>query len=347
MSRIRTCEPHARRESWVTGACGTPCSVVGVAPLIAVESTRTLPTNRVVFTYAKIINVMEGAVEVETTDGVLLLVPGTSLAIGAERWCLMRPRSRVRMWTVYVDEDFLRAQMALLLPDRTRVLGGLHPHEWDGGPSLVNPGISRLRLLEPLWRQLNVLRNDTHVPEVVRARSVELFARWIGIVAPAFLAKELGEGLGEQTESTLRPIRGRLTDTTTLGHVGLAVRLLRERMHEPWTVGALAASVALSRAHLTRLFSAHTGVSPIRFLTDIRLTEFTRLIEETELPVAHAAQTVGWPDPRIASAWFNRRFGITPSQYRLNPHPHLTRRDDCDHCSLNKHSGQRGHLLGT
>ncbi|UOR02431.1 AraC family transcriptional regulator [Leucobacter allii] len=301
-----------------------------MALLIAIESTRTLPTNRVVFHDAKIMHVMEGAVEVETTTGVLTLTPGTSLAVGAGRWCLMRPRPHVRVWTVYADESFLRTQMALLLPDRARLQQGLHPDEWDGGPLPLTPGMARLQSLEPLWRQMSVLRDDTHVPEVAAARTVELFARWVSIVAPTFLTPELEDGTPVPTVPMLSPVRGRLTDTATLGHVGRAVRLLRERMHEPWTVAALSQSVALSRAHLTRLFAVHTGISPIRFLTEVRLTEFTRLIEETELSVAHAAQTVGWADPRIASAWFSQRFGITPSQYRLNPHPHYADLEGCD-----------------
>ncbi|WP_169516540.1 helix-turn-helix transcriptional regulator [Gulosibacter molinativorax] len=168
----------------------------------------------------------------------------------------------------------------------------------------------------------------------------------MSVIAPTFLTPELAEGLGEPAESVLRPIQGRLTDTATLGHVGRAVWLLKERMDEPWTVASLAQSVAVSRAHLTRLFAAHTGLSPIRFLTEVRLTEFTRLIEETELSVTHAAQKVGWPDPRIASAWFSRRFGLTPLQYRLNPHPHLTDRDRCDHCAVTKFSAHPTRGLG-
>lgn len=329
------------------GARRRRCSVVLVAPLIAIESTRTLPTNRVVFHDAKIMHVMEGAVEVETTEGVHTLKPGTSLAVGAGRWCLMRPRPHVRMWTVYADENFLRTQMALLLPDKTRVQRGLHPHEWDGGPLSLAPGIARLQRLEPLWRQMGVLCDGTHVPEVAAARAVELFARWVSIVAPTFLAQELADGAPAPAGSTLSPVRGRLTDTAELGHVGRAVRLLRERMCEPWTVAALSESVALSRTHLTRLFTIHAGISPIRFLTEVRLTEFTRLIEETELSVAHAAQTVGWPDPRIASAWFSRRFGIAPSQYRLNPHPHHTDREGCGQCAVTASVRQRARELGT
>lgn len=58
----------------------------------------------------------------------------------------------------------------------------------------------------------------------------------------------------------------------------------------------------------------------MRFLTELRLTTFTRLIEETNLSVARAAHAVGWSDPRIASNWFLRRYGMTPTEYRSRPH---------------------------
>ncbi|MGD7731614.1 helix-turn-helix transcriptional regulator [Propionibacteriaceae bacterium G57] len=87
-------------------------------------------------------------------------------------------------------------------------------------------------------------------------------------------------------------------------------------MGEPWTVTSLAQELALSRTHLTRLFSTHMGASPMRFLTEVRLTEFSRLIDETDLSVHQASQAVGWADPRVASAWFSRRFGVTPTRYR-------------------------------
>lgn len=265
---------------------------------------------------------MEGAVEVDTANAKHFLTAGASLAIGANRWHGLRPRPRARIWTVYLDEVFLREQMRWLLPDRRRVRPGIHPDDWGAGSRLLHPGVTALELLEPLWRQMNVLNDGTRTPEFAAARTIELFAHWAGIVVPAILAPEIEPVDATRTSSVTGPVRGRLTDSAALGPTCRAVRLLRERMNEPWTVRVLAEEVALSRAHLTRLFVQRTGVAPIRFLTEVRLTEFTRLIEETELSITRAAHLVGWTDPRIASGWFYRRFGITPSHYRLNPHPH-------------------------
>ncbi|MDQ4113831.1 MAG: AraC family transcriptional regulator [Actinomycetota bacterium] len=287
--------------------------------MTAVEATRTLPTSRAVFPYVKVVHVLDGAAELEDASGTFLLRPGSALALGSGRWCRILPTPQVRLWTVYAEESFFRTQMAWFLPSKERVRFGVHPHNWDGSPSLLHPGLATLHCLEPIWRQMSVMHDGTNPPESVAVRTVELLAKWMRVVLPVFgvLDDEADHGGKIWT-----PVNGQLVDSTAVGQIAHATALLRERMEEPWSVAGLARAVALSRTHMTRLFTRHTGVSPMRYLTEVRLTEFTRLVEETDFSVARAASAVGWSDPRIASAWFRRRFGIMPSQYRLNPHPH-------------------------
>lgn len=121
--------------------------------LTAVETVRTLPTSRAMFAHAKIMHVMAGAAQVETEHGTHRLKPGMSLALGQGLWCRLLPQPKAHLWTIYADEQFLRAQMSWFLPDERRVHSGLHPREWDGGPIIVHPGIQLLRQVEPLWRR--------------------------------------------------------------------------------------------------------------------------------------------------------------------------------------------------
>lgn len=286
--------------------------------LTAIETARTLPTNRTVLTHSKIVYVMEGSARIETAQGVQRLTSGMSLALGQRRWCRIIPVTNVRLWTVHVREDFLLTQMSFYLPDETRVRFGVHPRTWDGNAVVLDPGIGALRKIEPLWRELSVLQGKKYPPERLAVRTIELFNRCVDLLLPALLITE-----PHSVEWTSwRPVTGHLTDSTTVGQLGKAVTHLRERMEEPWSVSRLAREVSLSRTHLARLFVTHTGVAPMRFLTEVRLTEFTRLVEETDLSVSQAARTVGWSDARIASAWFYRRFGIRPSRYRSIPHPY-------------------------
>lgn len=289
---------------------------------------RRLPTTRAVFPQAKIVNIVDGACTIRTADGSTFLHAGSAVAIGAGRWCQLIPEPEVRVWMIYADEEWWRTQMSWFLPVKDRVRGGAHPEEWDGAPLMLHVGKACMHSLERIWRQMSLLHDPRFPVELARAREIELLAQWVAAVMPVFLAPE---ARSEDFMETWLPITGRLTHPAVVGHVGRTVTVLRARLGEPWTVESLAREVALSRTYLTRLFVRHVGAPPMRYLTEIRLTEFARLIEETDMSVTRAAQSVGWNDPRVASEWFRRRFGITPSRYRAAPHKYVQTDHDPRH----------------
>lgn len=170
------------------------------------------------------------------------------------------------------------------------MLPGVHPLEWDGSPVVLHPGVCLMRRIEPLWRQLSVLADAQFPPELTAIRAMTLFSRSVELSLPTLL---IPEQAGDIYRSASRyPIAGNLASQP---HEGLARRmaeLLRQRMAEPWTVRRLCTEVALSRTHLTRLFTSQMGIPPIRFLAEARLTEFTRLVEETDMPIGLAARQV-------------------------------------------------------
>lgn len=288
----------------------------------AVELSRRLPSTRIVCGHTTIINVLEGRCRVVTADGAHDARAWMSFGLGAGRWFQMGPSPYTRMWVytrmwaVYVDEQFWRAQMNWFLPDRTRVLTGLHPLDWDGRVILLEPGIEVLLQVEPIWRQLSLLRGDSCSPEAIATRKMQLLTQWVGEVLPTLVPPRPDQ---RGPDALLKRAHGRVTAPGLVGYLGKTAALLRARIKEPWTVRRIAQEVSLLRTHLTRLFIQHLGAPPMRYLTQIRLTEFARLIEETSLSVMRAASDVGWSDPRVASRWFQLRYGITPTQYRSAP----------------------------
>ncbi|MFT4123704.1 MAG: AraC family transcriptional regulator [Microbacteriaceae bacterium] len=294
-----------------------------IPPMSAVESVRTKPVCRAVFEQAMIVNVLEGRAIVETADARYELTPGSCLVLGASLWCSIGPNPYVRTWTLYVDEQYLRTQMSWLLPDPTRVLPGFHPSEWSGAAVVLAPGIEMLRSVESVWRQISVL-DSSDGAEVMAARLTSLFARNVELAVPVLLN---GGSVGTRPAF---PVSGRLALSPLASHVRRAVGLLQTRMADDWTASSLASEIALSRAHLTRLFTSEVGIAPMRFLVETRLTEFTRLIEETDLALAEAARAVGWSDSRVATKWFRKRFGVAPSVFRRDAHPSFTALESCD-----------------
>jgi AraC-like DNA-binding protein len=98
--------------------------------------------------------------------------------------------------------------------------------------------------------------------------------------------------------------------------VAQAVRLLQSSPGEPWTVGALASEMRVSRATLARRFTEVVGQPPMEFLTQWRLTLAADLILDPRETVASVARTVGYSSPYALSAAFKRERGISPHQHR-------------------------------
>ncbi|WP_165384197.1 helix-turn-helix transcriptional regulator [Leucobacter triazinivorans] len=273
------------------------------------------------FDRAKLVSVMDGAAEVETALGAVSVRQGHSFAVGAGVWCSVLPRGPVRLWTVYVDETLFRSHMRWVLPVQGRVVPQVHPAQWRGAPIVVDAGADVLRRTERFWRQMSVLASSNHPPELVAARTLTLFSHAVEQSVQALVVPDQREVAYDTPP--VSPVGGRLTVRTSVGTAARAAQLLLSGISEHWDMRRLSQSVAMSRPHLTRLFTDQFGTTPMRFLTETRTTEFTRLLEETELPIGVISRRVGWNDARVAAAWFRRRFGISPSQFRRSPHPHV------------------------
>jgi transcriptional regulator GlxA family with amidase domain len=105
------------------------------------------------------------------------------------------------------------------------------------------------------------------------------------------------------------------------GHVVVAVKLLRERTAEPWTLSGLAAEVHLSRSQLARAFATTVGISPMAYLRQMRAERMARLLITTDLSIAEAARSVGWRNQFHASQCFHAAYGLSPTEYRRRQLP--------------------------
>jgi AraC-like DNA-binding protein len=88
-------------------------------------------------------------------------------------------------------------------------------------------------------------------------------------------------------------------------------------LDQPITLGDLARVACLSPNHLLRCFRDAFGISPHQFLTGARLDAARRLLRTTELPVTDICLSVGFSSHGSFSWLFRRRFGRSPSEYRL------------------------------
>ncbi len=98
--------------------------------------------------------------------------------------------------------------------------------------------------------------------------------------------------------------------------VAAALAAVHDAPAHPWTAEALAARVGVSRATLTRRFTALTGRPPMAYLTWWRMTRAAGLLRNTADPLEAVARKVGYASPYALSHAFARQFGTTPGRYR-------------------------------
>jgi transcriptional regulator GlxA family with amidase domain len=98
--------------------------------------------------------------------------------------------------------------------------------------------------------------------------------------------------------------------------VGATLRLVHDHPEHPWTVAGLAQATGVSRASLSRKFTAVVGESPIAYLTGWRLTLAADLLRDTTDTVDTIARRVGYANAFALSVAFKRVRGDTPTAHR-------------------------------
>ena len=89
-----------------------------------------------------------------------------------------------------------------------------------------------------------------------------------------------------------------------------------EHLHEPITVGQLAARAFMSVRTFTRQFRRATGASPMAWLIEQRVRASMTLLETTDQPVEWVGVASGFATPASYRRHFRRLAGVSPSQYR-------------------------------
>lgn len=99
----------------------------------------------------------------------------------------------------------------------------------------------------------------------------------------------------------------------------LAMRIAEMLSSDPvrqWRLADLEEECHLSASQIGRLFNAHFGMPPMRYLAQVRARRLARLLVETDLPVSAAMAAVGWRSRAHATRQFTRITGVSPSAYR-------------------------------
>lgn len=82
------------------------------------------------------------------------------------------------------------------------------------------------------------------------------------------------------------------------------------------TLKSMAEELKVSPFHLQRTYKRVTGQSPAARLDMLRMEEACKLLTETAAGMAEVGRAVGFRTPSHFAAWFVKKTGLSPTEYR-------------------------------
>jgi transcriptional regulator GlxA family with amidase domain len=94
-----------------------------------------------------------------------------------------------------------------------------------------------------------------------------------------------------------------------------AAAYLEAHIEEELDLDGCAAELKLSRRQIERLFSRYLGITPVRYMNDLRLARGRALLAETDMKVTDVAVACGYASTSHFSKSFRKKYGVSPYRF--------------------------------
>jgi len=98
--------------------------------------------------------------------------------------------------------------------------------------------------------------------------------------------------------------------------LGRALNAIHQRPETRWTLESLAEEAHMSRSSFADAFSKSTGLSPMKYLTQWRMSEARRLLKTTQLSIAQISEQSGYESEEAFRKAFKKTLGEPPGAVR-------------------------------
>jgi len=111
-------------------------------------------------------------------------------------------------------------------------------------------------------------------------------------------------------------LKSSFSDPRRDSRIEWAIDIITRDYRRRINLSELARTVGLSISHFAHLFRREVGVSPARFLREVRLRHAEQLIRTTALPLNEILGLAGITERSHFMRAFKQRNGLSPSRYR-------------------------------
>ncbi|MCJ7840270.1 AraC family transcriptional regulator [Lederbergia sp. NSJ-179] len=98
--------------------------------------------------------------------------------------------------------------------------------------------------------------------------------------------------------------------------IAKAALFAQKHYNEPIGLDDFVSESGLSKYHFTRMFHRTTTMTPLKYLTKIRIDKAMELLRSSDLSIQEIARLVGYANGNYFSKVFHKRIGLSPGQFR-------------------------------
>jgi len=99
-------------------------------------------------------------------------------------------------------------------------------------------------------------------------------------------------------------------------YVRSAIHFINKSYHRDIKVEDIAKRVGLNRSYFHRIFKEYVGVTPVEYLTRVRINRAKDLLIKTNLSMNEVAQNIGISSQQYFTYLFKKETGMSPAKFR-------------------------------
>lgn len=107
-----------------------------------------------------------------------------------------------------------------------------------------------------------------------------------------------------------------ISEKSSVIDIAKPISFIESHFHENISVNELALMANVSERHFSRLFQEIYDITPMQYISSLRLEHACKLLKTTKLTISEIAQQSGYPDSNYFSRKFRKKFLQSPKLYR-------------------------------
>lgn len=106
------------------------------------------------------------------------------------------------------------------------------------------------------------------------------------------------------------------SETENDDYIIAAKQYMHDNIKEDFSISLIADELNISISYFNRIFKQRTGITPLQYMTNIRLKRAKDLLSNTQMTIKDIAAEVGYKEIRSFVRYFKKIEGITPTEYK-------------------------------